>query len=187
MIKATFLGCEAMAANGSPEAWFFLQRKLHCPQLLAGESRPLPAFAVSERVFFEEHLTARAVRGALARYGAGDGEAVRAASPHTGLASLVENTDFAARPRAWGRWAAGRDGEATGDTLSVGARRILRRTGEAARSGVVRRAHWRTALAPQPTERCLPLHVGPSAFRTGSGSRGGTVPCEAAPARSGAR
>lgn len=103
MIKATFLGCEAMAANNNPLAWFFLRCTLHYPQLLAGEARPLPAFAFSERVFIEEFLTARAIRGALARYGPGDGEAVHMALPHTDLASLAENTDLTSHPRAWER------------------------------------------------------------------------------------
>lgn len=67
MIKATFLGREAMATNSNPPVWFFLRCTLHYPQLPARETRSLSAFAFSERAFIEEFLTARAVRGALAR------------------------------------------------------------------------------------------------------------------------
>lgn len=156
-------------ANSSPLAWFILRRTLHYPQLFAGEMRPLPALAFSGRVCFEEFLTARAVRGAFARCGVGDGEAVQAASPHTSLTSLAENADFASHPRAWVRWVVGR---ATDGAPSGAARRILRRTGEAARPGVVRRIHLRTAFAPQLAKRRRPPHVGPSASARDR-SRGG--------------
>ena len=158
-----------MVANSNLLAWFFLQHTLHYPQLPTGETQPLPALAFSGRVFFEEFLTARVVRGSFARCGAGDGEAVQAASPHTGLASAPENTGCAWHPRAWVRWVVGR---ATDGTLSEAARRILRRTGEAARPGVVPRTHLRTAFAPQLAKRRRPPHVGPSASARDR-SRGG--------------
>ena len=53
MLKATFLGREAMATNSNPLVWFFLRCTLHYPQLLAGETRSLPPFAFSERAFIE--------------------------------------------------------------------------------------------------------------------------------------
>ena len=43
---------------------------------------------------------------------------VQAPSPHTGLASLVENAGCASHPRAWGRWVAGRGRVATGGAPS---------------------------------------------------------------------
>ena len=75
---------------------------------------------------------------------------------------------------------AGRGRVTTGGTLSVGARRILHRTGDAARAGGARRTCLRTAFAPRLAKRRQPPHVGPSTFRTGSRSRCGTAPYEAA-------
>ena len=71
-----------MAANSSPRARFILWRTLHHPQLPAGESRPLLAVVFSGRGFFEGFLTARAVRGALARCGVGDGGGAGALATH---------------------------------------------------------------------------------------------------------
>ena len=107
-LEAMRLGCEAVAADLNPVAWFLLRCTLHHPRRLAGRERPLPAFAVGDRVFVEAFLKARgirrppALREALARLGHGDGEPVQA----TALAdaeSPTSRADAAWHLRAWGR------------------------------------------------------------------------------------
>ena len=107
-LEAMRLGCEAVAADLNPGAWFILRCTLHYPRLLAGETRPLPAFALEERDFLEAFLKAQgmtnatALREELARYGHGDGEAVQMAALPLEVAP-VERADFAWHLRAWGR------------------------------------------------------------------------------------
>ena len=107
-LEAMRLGCEAVAADLNPVAWFLLRCTLHYPWRLAGSERPLPAFAVEDRAFVEAFLKARgirrtsALREALARLGHGDGEPVQA----TALAdaeSPASRADAAWHLRAWGR------------------------------------------------------------------------------------
>ena len=107
-LEAMRLGCEAVAADLNPVAWFILRCTLHYPRLLAGRKRPLPAFAVGDRAFAEAFLKAQgisrtaALREALARLGHGDGEPVQAATLADGE-SPASNADAAWHLRAWGR------------------------------------------------------------------------------------
>ncbi len=107
-LEAMRLGCEAVAADLNPAAWFILRCTLHYPRLLAGRKRPLPAFAVGDREFAESFLKARgirrtaALREALARLGHGDGEPVQVTSLADGE-SPASNADAAWHLRAWGR------------------------------------------------------------------------------------
>ncbi len=107
-LEAMRLGCEAVAADINPVAWFILRCTLHYPRLLTGQRRPLPAFAMADREFVEAFLKARGIRGtaqlreALARLGHGDGEPVQA----TALAdeeSSLSVAGIAWHLRAWGR------------------------------------------------------------------------------------
>jgi putative DNA methylase len=43
------LGCEVTAADINPVAWFILKCTLEYPQRLAGQTRPLPDFALHDR------------------------------------------------------------------------------------------------------------------------------------------
>ena len=151
-LEAMRLGCEAVAADINPVAWFILRCTLHYPQLLGGEARPLPAFALDDRAFVEEFLKAQgvtrasAVRKALAEYGHGDGEAVRVAALF-GSASPAAGADFAWHLRAWGRW------------VLAGARRALaaRYPTYAEFEPVRRKGRGRaTSSAPLPTMRYRP-------------------------------
>ena len=107
-LEAMRLGCEAVAADLNPVAWFILRCTLHYPRLLAGETRPLPTFALEERDFLESFLKAQgmtnptALREELAQHGHGDGEAVQVAALPLEVAP-VERADFAWHLRAWGR------------------------------------------------------------------------------------
>ena len=107
-LEAMRLGCEAVAADINPVAWFILRCTLHYPRLLSGQRRPLPAFAVGDREFVEAFLKARgirrtaALREALARLGHGDGEPVQVTALADGE-SPSSAADLAWHLRAWGR------------------------------------------------------------------------------------
>ena len=107
-LEAMRLGCEAVAADLNPVAWFILRCTLHYPQLLTGETRSLPAFALEERDFLAAFLksqgmtNATALREELARYGHDDGEAAQVTTLPVEV-PLVERADFAWHLRAWGR------------------------------------------------------------------------------------
>ncbi len=108
-LEAMRLGCEVVAADINPVAWFVLRCTLHYPRLLAGRTRPLPVFAVRDRAFARAFLRARGVRRTpdlrreLVQLGHLDNEP----APETlgGLPerpSPAEAADFAWHLRAWG-------------------------------------------------------------------------------------
>ena len=106
-LEAMRLGCEVTAMDINPVAWFILKCTLEYPQRLAGQTRPLPDFALQDREFMESFLKAKGFKGislrdALARFGHGDGydqrfEALASDDP-------VSQADLAWHVRAWGRW-----------------------------------------------------------------------------------
>ena len=106
-LEAMRLGCEVTAMDINPVAWFILKCTLEYPQKLAGQTRPLPEFALADREFMEAFLKAKGFKGArlrtfLERLGHGKGEGTQLG----GLSeydSLVE-ADLAWHVRAWGRW-----------------------------------------------------------------------------------
>ena len=108
-LEAMRLGCEAVAADLNPVAWFILRCTLHYPHTLAGQTRPLPAFALREREFAGVFLKAQgitrklALREELDRLGHRDGEAAQMTAPHLERASPASNAKFAWHLRAWGR------------------------------------------------------------------------------------
>ena len=106
-LEAMRLGCEVTAMDINPVAWFILKCTLAYPQKLAGQTRPLPGFALQDREFMEALLKAEGFRGArlrslLDRIGHGDGGGVQLdALPSDGP---VTEADLAWHVRAWGRW-----------------------------------------------------------------------------------
>jgi adenine-specific DNA methylase len=54
-LEAMRLGCEATAIDINPVAWFILKCTLEYPQKLAGQTRPLPRFAVESPEFMAEY------------------------------------------------------------------------------------------------------------------------------------
>lgn len=54
-LEAMRLGCEVAAVDINPVAWFVLKSTLEYPQRLAGETRPLPEFAIESREFMEAY------------------------------------------------------------------------------------------------------------------------------------
>lgn len=105
-LEAMRLGCEVTAIDINPVAWFILKCTLEYPQKLAGQTRPLPDFALKDRDFMRAFLEAKGYKGAILRtfmerLGLGDGTAV-----HLGQLFPDDPTlqaDLAWHVRAWGR------------------------------------------------------------------------------------
>ncbi len=106
-LEAMRLGCDVTAMDINPVAWFILKCTLEYPQKLAGQTRPLPEFALKDREFMEGFLKAKGFKGAglrtfLERLGHGDGGEIQL--------DLVQYDDpileanLAWHVRAWGRW-----------------------------------------------------------------------------------
>ena len=78
-LEAMRLGCDVTAMDINPVAWFILKCTLEYPQKLAGQTQPLPEFAVADREFMTSYLKAKGYKGtrlrtALQRLGHGDGD-----------------------------------------------------------------------------------------------------------------
>ena len=108
-LEAMRLGCETVASDLNPVAWFVLRCTLHYPHLLAGQRRPLPDFALRDPDCMEAFFKSRGIRGkkalneALAQLGHG-GERQTQLSTGEGLAAeAIEQADLAWHLRAWGR------------------------------------------------------------------------------------
>ena len=106
-LEAMRLGCDVTAMDINPVAWFILKCTLEYPQKLAGQTRPLPEFALKDREFMEDFLKAKGFKGAalrtfLERLGHGDGGEIQL--------DLIQHddpileADLAWHVRAWGRW-----------------------------------------------------------------------------------
>ena len=108
-LEAMRLGCEAVAADLNPVAWFILRCTLHYPHRLAGQARALPEFALRDQRFVEGFLKARGITGKtalreeLARLGHGDGEPVQVDSLRSDDETLASRADLAWHLRAWGQ------------------------------------------------------------------------------------
>ena len=106
-LEAMRLGCEVTATDINPVAWFILKCTLEYPQQLAGQTRPLPEFALADREFMEAFLKAKGFKGArlrtfLERLGHGKGEGIQLGELSE-YDSLVE-AGLAWHVRAWGQW-----------------------------------------------------------------------------------
>ncbi len=106
-LEAMRLGCEVTAMDINPVAWFILKCTLEYPQKLAGQTRPLPGFALEDREFMEAFLKAKGFKGArlrslLDRLGHGDRLDVQLDALPGG--DPIIEADLAWHVRAWGRW-----------------------------------------------------------------------------------
>ena len=114
------LGCEVTAMDINPVAWFILKCTLEYPQRLAGQTRPLPTFALEDRDFMEKFLKAKGFKGArlrtqLERLGHdGTGELQLGSLPQD---DPITEADLAWHVRAWGRWALAKSQERAGAAL----------------------------------------------------------------------
>ena len=106
-LEAMRLGCDVTAMDINPVAWFILKCTLEYPQRLAGQTRPLPAFALEDRDFMESFFKAKGEKGArlrasLERLGhmtKQEGRVAPLQRDHTTI-----DADLASHVRAWGRW-----------------------------------------------------------------------------------
>lgn len=106
-LEAMRLGCEVTAIDINPVAWFILKCTLEYPQKLAGQTRPLPDFAMKDRDFMESFLKGKGFKGAalkrqLAKLGL-DEDGKEAEPELIGHDPLLE-ADLAWQVRAWGHW-----------------------------------------------------------------------------------
>ena len=106
-LEAMRLGCEVTAMDINPVAWFILKCTLEYPQRLAGQTRPLPEFALKDGEFMEVFLKGKGFKGAglrtfLERLGHGDGGEIQLALVRQDDPLL--EADLAWHVRAWGRW-----------------------------------------------------------------------------------
>ena len=106
-LEAMRLGCEVTAMDINPVAWFILKCTLEYPQKLAGQTRPLPGFALEDREFMEEFLKAKGFKGASLRTfieGLGHGSNGGRQLESLRRDGSATEADLAWHVRAWGRW-----------------------------------------------------------------------------------
>lgn len=114
-LEAMRLGCETTAVDINPVAWFILKCTLEYPQKLAGQTRPLPDFALEDREFMEAFFKAQglskpAIQTRLAelghKHGIRDAQLSYFASEIPDPAATGDGiqADLAWHVRAWGRW-----------------------------------------------------------------------------------
>ena len=106
-LEAMRLGCEVTAMDINPVAWFILKCTLEYPQKLAGQTRPLPEFALQDGEFMAAFLKAKGFKGAslrtyLQRFGHGAGDEVPLDLVRHDDPLLA--ADLAWHVRVWGRW-----------------------------------------------------------------------------------
>ncbi|MFW6150176.1 MAG: hypothetical protein ACOC6A_01445, partial [Chloroflexota bacterium] len=89
------LGCEVTAIDINPVAWFILKCTLEYPQRLAGQTRPLPCFALESKEFMSSYWKSKGNnrRGRSGKYEAT--QSIMLEPPEADLSWHV---------RAWGHW-----------------------------------------------------------------------------------
>jgi len=123
-LEAMRLGCEVTAVDINPVAWFVLKCTLEYPKELAGQTRPLPQFALEDQDFMAAYFKAKGLTAAEIRRHLRTRANEQAALPvakHDEVArgenfSLLEHpvidatlldADMAWHVRAWGHWVLG--------------------------------------------------------------------------------
>ena len=106
-LEAMRLGCEVTAMDINPVAWFILKCTLEYPQKLAGQTLPLPGFALEDSQFMEAFLKEKKFKGEglrtlMKQFGHGDNSSIQI----DGLPQddSITHADLAWQVRAWGRW-----------------------------------------------------------------------------------
>lgn len=113
-LEAMRLGCEATAVDINPVAWFILKCTLEYPQKLAGQTRPLPDFALQDPEFMRAYFKAQGLSGQALKTRLADiGHVSAEKQSQIGFGFLSETpsqpgaafeADLAWHVRAWGRW-----------------------------------------------------------------------------------
>jgi putative DNA methylase len=117
-LEAMRLGCEVVANDLNPVAWFILKCTLEYPQRLAGQTLPLPAHAMRDPAFATEFLKAQGLKG-------GRLERAVARMTTTGRGELVRDDLLAGADRPWERAGLGWQIRAWGNWVLEQARREL--------------------------------------------------------------
>ena len=105
-LEAMRLGCEAMASDINPVAWFLLKCTLEYPQKLAGKTHPLPDFILEDEAFMTSfykshpHLVGR-TKKTKQQLDEEKDMFPGFVKPDSGRAPKA---DLAWHVRAWGRW-----------------------------------------------------------------------------------
>lgn len=108
-LEAMRLGCEVVANDINPVAWFILKCTLEYPQRLAGQTMPLPAHAMRDPAFATAFLKSQGLKGArleqaVTRMTAiGRGETVQD-DLLAGADRPWERAGLGWQVRAWGNW-----------------------------------------------------------------------------------
>jgi len=116
-LEAMRLGCEVTAVDINPVAWFILKCTLEYPQKLAGQTRPLPGFILSNEEFMlaffekakgqtkgEAKSTYRKLQARL-RHREPERRTAEAEQWHLFTSHEVDiEADLAWHVRAWGQW-----------------------------------------------------------------------------------
>jgi len=113
-LEAMRLGCEVTAVDINPVAWFILKCTLEYPQKLAGQTCPLPDFALQDPEFMEAYFKAQGSSGQELKTRLTEiGHISAEKQPQMGFDFLSESAskpdavleaDLAWHVRAWGRW-----------------------------------------------------------------------------------
>lgn len=93
-LEAMRLGCEVTAVDINPVAWFILKCTLEYPQRLAGQTRPLPSFALQSQEFMSQ----------LHKWSGKRTNAGRRRTGKQGQMFEVSEVDLSWHVRAWGHW-----------------------------------------------------------------------------------
>lgn len=143
-LEAMRLGCEVVANDLNPVAWFILKCTLEYPQRLAGQTLPLPRHAMRDPVFATAFLKAQGMKGA------GLEQNVRRMTA-IGRGETVQDDLLADGNPPWERAGLGWQVRAWGNWILDQARREL-----AARYPTY--AEWQTLDPTTPVEK-KPLHL----------------------------
>ena len=106
-LEAMRLGCEVVANDLNPVAWFVLKCTLEYPQLLADQTLPLPSHAMCDAIFATAFLKAKGLKGmrldedVATMVATGRGESV---NPGFLEDQPWERADLSWQIRAWGAW-----------------------------------------------------------------------------------
>ena len=104
-LEAMRLGCEVVAADLNPVAWFILRCTLHYPRLVT-ERRQLPTFALNDPAFMTKFLKAegfskKSLYRALVQLGHGEKEPPQITMEGAEVTEDLPKADFSWHLRAW--------------------------------------------------------------------------------------
>lgn len=145
-LEAMRLGCEVVANDLNPVAWFILKCTLEYPQRLSGQTMPLPAHAMRDPAFATAFLKSQGLKGARLEQAVTRMTAI-------GRGETVQDDLLAGADRPWERAGLGWQVRAWGNWVLEEARREL-----AARYPTY--AEWRNFDSATPVES-KPLHLLP--------------------------